>query len=689
MEKLDFLNPYFLGPYGENDAIFEKIITELFRDHIYWRRNFHPEDIPPISTMATYDTDYNQFIGRMRQELHKLTAQLKSSVPSYHPRYVGHMVSDMLMPGLIAQLVTTLYNPNNVNSETAPVTIKLELDVGLQLARMFGFNTENTKEPIAWGHLTSGGTTANYEGLLNFKAAKFYPLPLKAAVDAVGFKMSVLEGLPLPATKLDIASMTHWELLNLSIDEVLALEKHCLSEIDKQPDRALASRFRKCVADNRIESLGLVSFSNKYWSGELPVIMVPVTAHYSWEKAMKFLGFGSAQIIKIPIDDHMRMDSAMLDKALAEAFGKKQPVLAVIGVLGSTEFGTIDPIHEIVVLRDKWHSKGLHFSIHVDAAWGGYISTVFRDGNGEMIPRKAIRKEFTFFPSEELYSAFDALSEVDSITVDPHKMGFLPFGVGAFVARNRSITRLFSLKAPYVFDDGSGEGGDQASIECEVLGSDAERVREQRRSEEKLYSQFGQWIVEGSKPGSVAAAAYVSHAVLPLDHNNMGRIIAQTILSCEYFYEAFQKIKLDLKDKVHLVMPIEPDTNLVAIMFNPIGNRDAATMNRYSYRVYEHFKVDATRPVQDKHFLGTHTLLYRSNLGSPYAIKICRELNIDEQSFRLGDESGINMDEKASDHLFVLRHTTMNPWLRVETNGKNYIDKYFEYLKAVLLKELV
>ncbi|MBV1884855.1 MAG: pyridoxal-dependent decarboxylase, partial [Gammaproteobacteria bacterium] len=68
MENLDFLSPYFLGPYGENDDIFEKLLLEFFRDHVYWRRNFHPEDLPPISTLASYTPEYIQFESKMRQE---------------------------------------------------------------------------------------------------------------------------------------------------------------------------------------------------------------------------------------------------------------------------------------------------------------------------------------------------------------------------------------------------------------------------------------------------------------------------------------------------------------------------------------------------------------------------------------------------------------------------------------------
>jgi hypothetical protein len=33
------LYPCFLGPYGENDELLERLVVEFLRDHVYWRRN--------------------------------------------------------------------------------------------------------------------------------------------------------------------------------------------------------------------------------------------------------------------------------------------------------------------------------------------------------------------------------------------------------------------------------------------------------------------------------------------------------------------------------------------------------------------------------------------------------------------------------------------------------------------------
>jgi glutamate/tyrosine decarboxylase-like PLP-dependent enzyme len=65
------------------------------------------------------------------------------------------------------------------------------------------------------------------------------------------------------------------------------------------------------------------------------------------------------------------MSPEHLQQILDECVENQTPILAVIGVLGSTEFGTVDPIGDIIDLRDEFAERGLHFPVHVDAAWGG------------------------------------------------------------------------------------------------------------------------------------------------------------------------------------------------------------------------------------------------------------------------------------------------------------------------------
>src|SRR5262252_1222131 len=178
-----YLAPLFLGTNGENAIAFERALLAVVREHMRWRRSFHPEDPPSISIADQAAPTFSAAMARTREGLSDLSQKLQRSAPMFSPRYVGHMASDLLLPGLLAHLATTLYNPNNIMAETAPVTTELEIEVGQQLARMFGFNTDPARGPAAYGHLTSGGTVANFEALWLHRAIRFWPLAL---ADALG-----------------------------------------------------------------------------------------------------------------------------------------------------------------------------------------------------------------------------------------------------------------------------------------------------------------------------------------------------------------------------------------------------------------------------------------------------------------------------------------------------------------------
>ena len=650
-----FLSPFFLGAYGENDELFEKLILEFFRDHIYWRRNLHPQDAPPIPTRALHSPEYLDFVDRMKTELHRLTARLKNSAPFFNPRYIGHMASDLLLPGLVAHLVTTLYNPNNVTEEAAPVTVSLELAAGRQLARMLGFNTDPAHSPCAWGHLTSGGTMANYEGLWNLRAAKCYPLAVKPVLERLGVEPRAAIG-----RDLDPADPDPRPWFNLGVDEVVRLQR-AVARALRRCTRAERRALEQEIEHGRIEHLGHVDYFARHEGVTEPVVLVPLTAHYSWKKAMKMMGFGAGQLVSVPVTEQMRLDAQALDRTLAELHEDDRQVLAVVGILGSTEYGTIDPIDDIVALRQKWRRRGLDFGIHVDAAWGGYLASLFRQPGGAMRSRSEVARGFERFPAETVYHAFSALRHADTVTVDPHKLGYLPFGVGAFVARNREITALLGESASYVFGDNDGEAD----------------------TEEQLRN-LGAYILEGSKPGSMAAAVHVTHQVFPLDHTSFGKLAEVTIRSTEYFHERLAETAERLRGRVRLVVPFEPDSNLICIALNPEGNRSAPVMNAFGRRIYEHLRVIADQPPQLREFYGSRTCVFHDTLGDKARQVLIERLGLDPASF------GSEEDEQGqvADHLFLLRHTLMNPWLFGDSGGLNYLDRYCRHLEQLVIETL-
>ena len=645
---------FFWDLRGENDRWLEELIVEFVRDHAVLAAQLPPlrtaTGSPPRPLTAP---DFLEAKARTRQALIRLSAELKRSVPLFHPRYVGHMSSDLLIPGLVARILTTLYNPNNVSEEAAPVTLALELDTGKELADMFGFNIDPATEPCAWGHLTSGGTLANYEALWNFRAVKFYGIALQEGVRKAGIETGPAGPLAKP-----LQEYSKWELLNMTIGQTIRLRREVAAAV-RQQDPSSFPVLRRAVRRERIETAGMAEFFAKHRALQPPRLLVASSAHYSWEKGMKVLGLGTAQLIKVAVDDHMRLDPDHLDKCLAEAFEKRVPVLGVVGVLGTTEFGTVDPVHEIIAARRRWNARDADFYVHVDAAWGGYLMSVFRDPDGSLRKRETVRKDFHSFPSRMVYNAFASVKHADSVTIDPHKLGFLPYAAGAFVARNREVVDFITQEAAYVFDLGD--------------------VEEEVPREQKL-RQLGQYILEGSKPGAAAASVAVAHEVLPLNSSGLGRVLRHTIRACEYFFQSAREAADRLEDRVRLVVPFEPDSNLVCLAINRTGNRSLARMNRFARRVFSRMKVDADRPVQLARFIGSYTSLRRESPNDEQYGRILQDIGIDPATF-------VAVPARASeeaDHVFILRHTLMNPFLMDGPNGRSYIDLYWDFLEEAI-----
>lgn len=86
------------------------------------------------------------------------------------------MLSEQTLPSVLGYFAAMLYHPNNVTDEAAPVTVKLELEVGQMVAEMLGYNPRT-----AWTHLCSGGTVANLETLWVARAAQFVPFVAASA----------------------------------------------------------------------------------------------------------------------------------------------------------------------------------------------------------------------------------------------------------------------------------------------------------------------------------------------------------------------------------------------------------------------------------------------------------------------------------------------------------------------------
>ena len=171
------------------------------------------------------------------------------------------------------------------------------------------------------------------------------------------------------------------------------------------------------------------------------LVLASSQAHYTHGRMCEVLGL---PFRSVPVDGAGRMDMDAL-----EGMVKRERVATVVATLGNTALGAVDPLHEIMKLRDE-HG----FRVHVDAAYGGYFTLVDNLG----APARA---------------AYDAVSGADSIVVDPHKHGLQPYGCGCVLFRDPAVGRYYKHDSPYTYFTSAELHLGEISLECSRAGAAA------------------------------------------------------------------------------------------------------------------------------------------------------------------------------------------------------------------------
>lgn len=528
----------FLGPQSENEDIFERLILDALTDHIYWRRNFHPEDPPSISEVDKTRSSYLESTTDVKKELFTILAELKKGVPFFSHRYLGHINSDLLIPAIVGYFAAMLYNQNNVVAESSPVTVVKELEYIAALAEMLGLPTLDLAklggegESSSWGHLSSGGTTANIEAIWTARNVKFYPLSIRLLCeqrpDFAEFKKIQLTFGTNSTGELGQASP--YSLLSLAPSEAMRLRRLV---IDSFCELGLPIKLEQEIPS--IQRIGMMAFRDLCKSHglqfQLPKIVLPKTVHYSWPKGADLLGLGGETLVEIGVDDRFRLNLDELSNKIQDLSKSQVPILAVISICGTTEEGAIDPLHGVLQLRDETHNQsGTSFWIHSDAAFGGYFASMLRGEHA--------------IEDSDRFAGINALSSVDSVAIDPHKLGYVPYPAGAVLYRDARVRQFIGYEAPY-------------------LRSDSDITR----------AFLGKWTLEGSRPGAAAVGCYLAQHCYPLNSTGHGRFLRTCIDSTRQLLSAFEVINADeVRNRGFRILSLfEPELNIVCYVLHAPG----------------------------------------------------------------------------------------------------------------------
>src|SRR2546428_3550309 len=185
----------------------------------------------------------------------------------------------------------------------------------------------------------------------------------------------------------------------------------------------------------------------------MKIVLASDQAHYTHGRISGVL---QLPFEKVECDSHGRMDMNALAKRVARG-----DVGTVVATLGTTATGSLDPLPEILELREKFG-----FRVHVDAAYGGYFALASN-------------------LAENAARSFASIGKADSIVIDPHKHGLQPYGCGCVVFRDPGVGKLYKHDSPYTYFSSAELHLGEISLEC-------------------------------SRPGAAAAALWATQRLLPL-----------------------------------------------------------------------------------------------------------------------------------------------------------------------------
>ena len=217
------------------------------------------------------------------------------------------------------------------------------------------------------------------------------------------------------------------------------------SEMERAAVAELAAMFGWQTHLGHLTSGGTMANLEALWiAGALQpggVVLASEQAHYTHERLSGVLRL-PFEPIAADASGKMRMD-ALEDRLRRGGVG------TVVATLGTTGFGAVDPLADIVELRHRYG-----FRLHADAAYGGYFVLA---GNLQAETRRH----------------FDAMGAVDSIVVDPHKHGLQPYGCGSVLFRDPAVGAFYKHDSPYTYFTSEALHLGEISLECSRAGAAA------------------------------------------------------------------------------------------------------------------------------------------------------------------------------------------------------------------------
>jgi tyrosine decarboxylase/aspartate 1-decarboxylase len=201
-----------------------------------------------------------------------------------------------------------------------------------------------------------------------------------------------------------------------------------------------------------------------------PEVIIPQSAHFSFTKIARML---KIKLVQASLNESFQVNIENVEQLITEN------TIAIVANAGSVELGAIDNVSELSKIAQRHQ-----IPLHVDAAFGGLIIPFLKE-LGYNVP------EFDF-----------VLDGVQSITVDPHKMGLSTVPAGGILFRNANILEYIKTPTPYLTAD-------------------------------------YQYTFAGTRPGACAAATWAAFA--SLGREGFKKIVTYCINLANFLYEGLEE----------------------------------------------------------------------------------------------------------------------------------------------------
>ncbi|WP_066745424.1 pyridoxal-dependent decarboxylase [Proteus myxofaciens] len=515
--------------------------------------------------------------------------------------FFNHYNSHVMKLAKLGYLSALAYSSDNVFDNQSPLQKQQEEQIISDLCQLIGFTSKD-----AFGHITTSHIFACYEILWALRNLKTLPMAVARH----------------PKSRDLIADKKAYELFNMPVATLLDISEQ-LHKRDIFDDVS----YLTCRGTGMTRTMHL---------GKL---LVPISRFEFWKKAMDIVGLGYDNLIALPIDKTFKTDITKTREIILRLIDQGEPILGVIGLLGSPIYGTIDKLKPLFELRKECEENyNYSFYIHIDASQLGYMKSLFLDDNYQIIPYKELneklKKEAPLLELQpDVYDSFVHLAHADSVSFEPFQAGFSPYPTGVLCIKDTRIS--YFLQNP-----------------PQICPEDRDAMQK----------------IDGIQSAPAVASMWSVHQLYPFNFSGYGKLAQSQWETRVKLANLFEQSAPFEKNGIYYRIQVLPASDFNKLNFAVVieGNHSLKIQNNLNQEIYENLVIKSYHK-QDLNIL---TLCVRNCENVP--VQFCRSCELAENEWKIVK------------HLSILQLTLKD----AEKYDIDKIEAGYQYIKTVVLSAL-